>query len=141
MTSFFTDFHIVPIIVMTLLLGIIQLIFVHKDEPFRGSHAFSHGLHIVILMPIFLFAVFNITTVANLIGLPTGAWYLNEYLVRGVVAFVFGIKSYAMSAVSKGAAGRGMHEGILHVLIMMLLVFAAPFVWPILEPMMPAWAR
>ena len=135
------DFVWIPIIPMTLLLGIIQLFFVHKDEPFRGSHAISHGLHILILMPIFLFVVFNVQVAASLAGLSLSAWYVNEIFVRGVVAFVFGIKSYAMSVVAKGAAGRGMHEGILHVLIMMALVFAAPFVWPILEPMLPTWAK
>lgn len=136
------DFVWIPIIPMTILLGIVQLIFIHKDEPFRGSHWFSHGFHILILMPIFLFVVFNVQAAVSLVGLPLDAWYTNEILVRAIVALVFGIKSYGLSAVAKGgASGKGMHESFLHVIIMMALVFASPFVWPLVEPALPSWAK
>ena len=136
-----TAFVWIPVIPLTILLGIIQLMFIHHDEPFRGSHWFTHGLHIIILMPIFLLAAFNVEFFITLVGLPLGAWYTNPYLMRGLIAVVFGIKSWGASAVAKGATGRGMHEGFFHILIMMALVAAAPYIWPILGPMLPEWAK
>jgi hypothetical protein len=131
----------IPVIPLTILLGLIQLVFIHKDEPFKGSHWFSHGLHIIILMPIFLLAIFNVPFFINLVGLPAGAWYVNEYLVRGVIALVFGIKGAALSHVAKGAQGKGMKESFLHILIMVALVFAAPYVWPLISQALPSWAQ
>ena len=92
-------------------------------------------------MPIFLFAAFNITFAAEMAGLDMTAWYTNEYLLRAIIALVFGIKGYALSAVAKGGTGKGMHEGFLHVIIMMALVFAAPIIWPFISPVLPAWAQ
>jgi hypothetical protein len=131
----------IPVIPLTIILGLIQLIFIHKDEPFKQSHWFSHGLHIVILMPVFLLAIFNVPFFISLVGLPAGAWYVNEYLMRGVIAVVFGIKGAALSHVAKGAQGKGMKESFLHIIIMMALVFAAPFIWPLVEPILPLWAQ
>ncbi len=131
-----------PVIPLTIVLGIIQLIFIHKDEPFRGSHWFTHGVHILLVMPLFLLAVFNTEYFLDLTGLRDVAFIGNVWVIRVIIGLIFGIKSYAISSVIKGGAGtRGMHEGFLHVLIMMALVTTAPLYWPVVEPLLPEWAR
>ena len=137
-----TNFIWLPIIPMTIILGLIQLFFIHKDVSVRFGHWFVHGFHIIFLMPIFLFVVFNVEAAFNLVGLSTTAWYSNVIFVRAVVALVFGIKGSLLSKAMKGAGGStpGMHESFLHTLLMMALVFAAPWVWPMVQPMLPAWA-
>ncbi len=130
-----------PVIPMTIILGIIQLIFIHKDEPFRGSHWFTHGIHILIIMPLFLLAVFNAEYFLQITGLAGMAFIGNKWVITWIIALIFGIKAYAVSSVIKGGTGgRGMHEGILHVLIMVGLVGAAPLYWPIVAQILPEWA-
>ena len=130
-----------PVIPLAIILGIIQLIFVHKDEPFRGSHWFTHGIHIIFIMPLFLLVVFNTEYFLQLTGLQDVAFIGNIWIVRGIIGLIFGIKSYAISSVIKGGVGtRGMHEGILHVLIMMALVTTAPLYWPLIANFLPEWA-
>lgn len=130
-----------PVIPLTIFLGLIQLIFIHKDEPFRGSHWFTHGIHILLIMPIFLLAVFNTEYFLDLAGLRDVAYINNVWVVRSIIGLIFGIKSYVISSVIKGGTGsRGMHEGIFHVLLMAVLVVTAPLYWPIIEQFLPSWA-
>jgi len=132
----------VPVIPLTLILGIIQLIFIHKDEPFRGSHWFTHGIHILIIMPLFLLTAFNVEYFLTITGLEGVSIIGNPIIMHILIGLVFGIKAYAVSAVIKGGAGgSGMHEGIFHVLIMAALVGAAPYYWPTIEPLLPDWAK
>ena len=131
-----------PVIPMTIVLGIIQLFFIHKDEPFRGSHWFTHGIHILVVMPLFLLAVFNIEYFLELTGLTGVSIIGNVWIMRVIIGLIFGIKAYAISSVIKGGVGgggRGMHEGILHVLIMMALVTLAPLYWPFVQQVLPSW--
>jgi len=51
----------VPIIALGIILGLYELILIHRDENFRGSHWLGHGLHSVVFMIIALFFVFNKT--------------------------------------------------------------------------------
>ena len=138
------DFVWIPIIPMTLILGIIQLIFVHKDESFRGSHAITHSIHILFVMPVFLFAIFNTEYFLELTGLINSGIPLisNIWAVRVAIGLVFGIKSYIISRVLKtGGGGTGMHEGFIHVLLMMVLVTFSPLLWgwfgPVITPYLP----
>ncbi len=137
------EFVWIPIIPTSILLGLIQLIFIHKDEPFKGSHWFTHGFHILIIMPIFMFAIFNTEFFLDFTGIAAQGWPLisNVWIVRSVIGLIFGIKSYAISSVIKGGAGKGMHEGFFHILIMMALVVTAPLYWPLVEQFLPDWAK
>jgi len=48
-----------PVIILGIILGLYELILIHRDESFRGSHWLGHGLHSIIIMMVALFAVFN----------------------------------------------------------------------------------
>ena len=38
-----------PVITLGIILGLYELILIHRDENFRGSHWLGHGIHAVII--------------------------------------------------------------------------------------------
>ena len=50
---------IIPVLTIGVVLGLYELILIHKDESFRGSHWFGHGLHAIVTMIIALFIEFR----------------------------------------------------------------------------------
>ena len=61
----------------------------------------------------------------------------NYYLVNLAVTLVFAIKVYTVSAVVKGAGGRGMHEKWYHVLIVAVLVYVSPIIYQYTQAFLP----
>ena len=47
------------VVVLGIILGLYELIAIHSDLNFRGSHWIGHGVHSIVLMMVGLFAVFN----------------------------------------------------------------------------------
>ena len=131
-----------PIIPVGLVLGLYELILIHRDENFRGSHWFGHGLHAVVLMWIGLFIVFNVEFFLDVSGL--GAmdipFITNPLVIQILVGLILNIKMHATSAVAKGKlAARGMAEHWTHTILISALVVAAPYIWPFVAPFVPAW--
>lgn len=137
-----------PVIVLGIILGLYELILIHRDESFRGSHWLGHGFHSVLIMMIALFAVFNweyfldITTLASR-NIPL----LNNVLFgRIIIGLILNFKMHAVSAVIKGRAfaggiSGGMAEHWAHTIIISVLVVTAPYYWMILIPFLPSWLR
>ncbi|MBI5797992.1 hypothetical protein HZA98_03770 [Candidatus Woesearchaeota archaeon] len=130
---------ILPAIAMGILLGIYELYLLKGDEAFQGSHWLKHGLHIFPLLIVASLASFNITFFMSLVGSSLPAWLQSEILIRIVIGLLIAIKVYTASAVVPGAAGRGLHESLIHVLIIGVLVAASPYLWPLIEPIAPTW--
>ncbi len=137
-----------PVIGLGIILGIYELILIHRDENFRGSHWIGHGLHSVIFMMVALFAVFNTEYFLNITGIASQdwpAWLTSKWTVRIIIGLILNIKMHATSAVIKGQAFRGglsgsMAEHWTHTTLVSILVIVAPLYWPLLEPFLPAWA-
>ena len=141
-----TIFGVVPILVLGVILGLYELILIHKDENFRGSHWLGHGFHSVFFMLIALFFVFNTEYFLNVTGLVDKGWPLisNPWIVRVIIGLILNIKMHATSAVVRGGSGiaaRGMAEHWTHTIIISVLVVLAPLYWPILAPFLPEWAN
>ncbi|MBS3159689.1 hypothetical protein J4436_02780 [Candidatus Woesearchaeota archaeon] len=134
---------ILPVVGLGIILGLYELMAIHKDMNFRGSHWVGHGFHAVLFMMVALFAVLNIETffaLANVEswGLPT--WMLNPWVFRILVGFVLNIKMHVASALAHGQlAARGMAEHWTHTILISILVIVSPLYWPILEPFLPDW--
>jgi hypothetical protein len=137
-----------PVVVLGVILGFYELILIHRDEDFRGSHWFGHGLHAVLLMMIALFAVFNwdyflVATGLGQLGIPL----ISDVLAgRIFIGLVLNFKMHAVSAVIKGKAFSGgltgsMSEHWFHTILVSVLVVTAPYYWPFLEPMLAGWLR
>ena len=137
---------IMPIIVLGIVLGIYELILIHRDENFRGSHWFGHGLHAVIFMLVALFFVFNTEYFLYITGIAEKGWPLisNPWVVRVIIGLILNIKMHATSAVIKGglrgSMTGGMAEHWTHTTIVSALVVLAPLYWPLIAMFLPEWA-
>ena len=135
-----------PIIILGLILGLYELILVHRDENFRGSHWFGHGLHSVIFMFVALFFVFNTEYFLSITGLGDKGWPIisNPWAVRIIIGLILNIKMHAVSAVIKGglrgSITGGMAEHWTHTTIVSILVILSPLYWPLLANFLPEWA-
>jgi len=135
-----------PVIGLGIILGLYELILIHRDENFRGSHWLGHGIHSVVIMVAALFAVMNTEYFLEFTGLIASGIPLisNILAVRIAVGLILVIKMWSVSSVIKGGGGtRGMHEGFIHIFVVAVLVVAAPYYWPLLEPVLepflPSW--
>ena len=136
----------IPIIVLGVILGLYELILIHRDENFRGSHWFGHGLHSVFFMMVALFFVFNTDYFLNITGLAEKGWPIisNPWAVRAIIGLILNIKMHAVSSVIKGglrgSMTGGMAEHWTHTTIVSVLVVLAPLYWPIISNFLPSWA-
>jgi len=134
-----TELVFLPAIGMGLIIGIYELVLIHRDENYQGSHWFGHGLHTFVPIIIGLLISFNVGFFLEQFGDSVPVWLQTELYIRLVIALVIAIKVRAISAVVPGAAGRGMKEGWIHTFAIGGAVAIAPYVWPFIEPMMPTW--
>ena len=109
-----------PVLIMGLILGIIELVFVHQDES--GMGWMKHGLHAIPTMLVFVFISMNIAYVTNLLNIPDNMWITVG--VRFVVGVIAAIKISAAAAV----AGR-VGEKLPHTLTIAVLIMVAPYIW------------
>lgn len=138
---------ILPVVGLGLILGLYELMLIHRDVSFRGSHWLGHGLHSVIIMMVCLFIVLNTEIFFDLAGVASWGlpgWMTNVWVFRVLVGFILNIKMHATSAVIKGGAFRGglsgsMAEHWTHTILVSALVVTSPLYWPILAPFLPSW--
>ena len=136
-----------PVVGLGIILGLYELILIHRDENFRGSHWLGHGFHSVFIMMVALFAVFNTEYFLQITGIADKGWpYIsNPWIVRALIGLILNIKIHATSAVIKAQAFKGglsgsMAEHWTHTTIISVLVVLAPLYWPLLAPFLPTWA-
>ena len=130
------------VVVLGIILGLYELIAIHSDLNFRGSHWIGHGVHSIVLMMVGLFAVFNwplfldVTTLAAR-NIP----FLSDvWIGRIAIGLILNLKMHAVSKVVHGQlSARGMAEHWTHTLLISTLVIVAPLYWPFIEPALPAW--
>jgi len=134
---------ILPVIAFGVVLGLYELILVHKDENFRGSHWFGHGIHAIGFMIAGLFIVMNTEYFLALTNLGDTIPYItNPLILRILVGLILNIKMHSASALAKGTlASRGMAEHWTHTTIISALVIASPYIWFNLgvQNLTPSW--
>lgn len=122
------DIVIVPVIVIGLILGILELVFVHQDEA--GMGWLAHGLHAIPVMFIFIFVSMNIAWVESLFG-----WEANIWITVGI-RVVIGLIAAAKISAAAAVAGR-VGEKLPHTIIIAILIMAAPFAWELIGCTIP----
>lgn len=130
---------ILPAIAMGIVIGVYELVLIHRDENYTGSKWFAHGLHTFIPLILGLLISFNVPFFLQQFGASLPLWLQNELYIRLAIALIIAIKVRAVSAVVPGAAGRGMREGWIHTFVVGVLVAVAPYAWPFIEPFAPTW--
>jgi len=137
---------IAPILALGAILGLYELILVHRDENFRGSHWFGHGLHAVIFMMVALFFIFNTDYFLKITGLAEKGIPVisSTWGVRVIIGLILNIKMHSVSAVIKGglrgSMTGGMAEHWTHTTLVTALCVTAPLYWPLLATFLPVWA-
>jgi len=133
---------LIPALVFGLVIGLLELFFIHADEHFRGSHWFSHGLHAAGWAIAAVFASMNVSYVLGLFPvLETIPVISNPLYLRIVIGLITLVKVWGVSAVVGGAKGKGMHEKLWHVIVIAALVVASPYIYPVVEPIFPAFLK
>ena len=138
--------ELAPIIVLGIVLGLYELILIHRDESFRGSHWFGHGFHAIVFMFVALFFIFNTEYFLSITGLAEKEWPVisSTWGVRIIIGLILNIKMHAVSAVIKGglrgSMTGGMAEHWTHTTVVSALVVLAPLYWPLLVGILPEWA-
>jgi len=133
-----------PVLGIGTILGLYELILIHRDENFRGSHWLGHGIHSVFFMWAALFVIFNTEYFLQVTGLlEQGIPFIsNPWAVKIAIGVILNFKMHAASAVVRGGAGiaaRGLAEHWTHTLIVSALAVTSPLYWPILQPLLPTW--
>jgi hypothetical protein len=119
---------IMPAIIMGGILGLIEMFFVHSDEI--GMGWFMHGLHALPFTMLFTFIAMNTKWALQFIpGLPDTFWV--HIGVQAAIAVVGMIKVAGAAAIA-GRVGERFH----HTLIIGGLIFASPWIWMILKPVL-----
>jgi hypothetical protein len=124
-------------LVMGLVIGLYELILIHRDENFRGSHWLTHGLHAVFWAMLAVFATMNAEFVyANLTFLQNIPYINNILVFRIFIGLLTMLKVHSASAVVKSTIGssRGLKETWAHSLIISVLVVISPYLWPYIQP-------
>lgn len=123
-----------PAILMGLLIGIVELLMLARDEP---GMWLSHGLHALPVMMLFIFASMNVSFVLGILPISIGEGSMVELGVRIAIGVLAMIKTAGAAALVPHTS---VGESKFHLLIIGALVIAAPYIWmavgPILEPML-----
>ena len=128
---------VIPAIIMGAVIGLYELILIHRDENFRGSHWFGHGLHAVFFAMGAVFVTMNTEFVYETFAfLQTIPYLENPWIFRSAIGLITMIKVHAASAVVKGTIGstKGMKETWAHSLVVAALVVLAPEIWALVGP-------
>lgn len=132
---------LLPIIPIAIIIGLYELIAIHSDMSFRGSHWFGHGLSAIVVIAIGLFITMNTEYFIEAAGI-TYPYISNPLILRLLVGVVLNLKIHAQSSLARGGGGlaaRGLAEHWTHTLIVSALVVVAPYVWPLVAGLVPIW--
>lgn len=131
-------------LVLGLIIGLYELILVHRDENFRGSHWFTHGLHSVFWSILAIFATMNAEFVYNNLTFLQNIPFIQNILVFQIfIGLLTIIKVHAASAVVKSTIGssKGLKMTWGHSLVIGVLVVASPYIWPFIEPVVQPYLQ
>lgn len=131
------DIILIPAIVIGAVIGLIELFFIHADQNFAGSHWIGHGFHATIFAIIATFINMNVDYALGFFPSLSDATFLTPLIIQVIVGLILAIKIYAVSAVTRGARGTGMHEKLIHTLIIGALTVAAPYIYPMIAYLFP----
>jgi len=126
-----------PAIVLGIVIGLLELIFVHSDEP--GMGWFKHGLHAIPTMLFLLLISFNIGAASQMVGYPLQESFWLNIGVRVLLGIIATVKVKAAAAIAGKASSFGEKFG--HAVVIGALIAAAPYVWIYVEPMLPAYLK
>jgi len=137
------EFMLLPPIILGLVIGIYEIILLHRDVTIP-THRFGHGVHAIVFAIIATFATMNTPWVFNNVTFLQGVPYLTPLVFQIAVGLIAMLKIHGVSAAIKTSVGGislGLRETWFHSALIGALIVAAPYVWPLIGPVMPEWAK
>lgn len=137
------EFMVMPPILLGLVIGIYEIILLHRDVTVP-THRFGHGIHAIIFAIIAVFATMNAAWVFETFTALAAIPFMSPLVFQILVGVIAMIKIHGVSAAIKttvGGVSVGLKETWAHSAIIGALVVVAPYVWPLIAPIMPAWAK
>lgn len=134
------EFVIGPALALGTLIGAYEALIIHRDVTIP-THRFGHMMHAFILSIAFVFATMNTEFVLSVIpalqGIPLLGTVLGAQIALGIIA---AIKVHGVSqALKTGGGGPGIGETWFHSILIGALIVAAPYVYPVVQPLLPSW--
>ena len=131
-----------PAIGLGIVIGAYEAIVIHRDVAVP-THRFGHMTHAFVLSIFFVLCTMNAQFVLDLIpqlaAIPVLGTPLGLHILIGLIAAV---KIHGVSrAIKGGMGGSGMGETWFHSILVGALMIAAPYAYPVVEPMMPSWLK
>ena len=117
---------IIPAVIMSLILGVLEIEFVHNDERSYGLAWFGHALHAIPVMFVLILIAMNLQWAFGLVGMDLSNNFMIDLGIRLVIGILATIKIMAASSILKGTS---VGEKFPHALILGLLVAASPYIW------------
>lgn len=134
---------IMPPIILGAIIGIYEIILLHRDVTVP-THRFGHGIHAIVFAIIATFCTMNTPWVFDTFPALGGIPYVTPLVFQIIVGLIAIVKIHGVSAAIKTSIGGisiGLKETWFHSMLIGALIVAAPYAWPFLEPIMPAWAK
>ena len=138
-----TSLLIVPPLVFGAIIGLYEIIIIHRDVTIP-THRFVHSLHALVYAIIAVFCTMNVAFVFSIFPqlktIPVLSTPLAFQVLIGLISVA---KIHGASAAIKGSvpSSVGLKETWAHSLLIGILVVAAPYVYPLLKPMLPSWMK
>ena len=133
-----------PALVLGLAIGIYEWIIIHRDVDKAFQSQALHGTQSVITALLFTLATMNAEFVLNaapaLKGIPIVGTALGLHIALGLIA---AIKIHGLNQAKAARGISGIHGGEtwFHSILIGALIAAAPYIYPIIEPQVPAYLK
>ena len=133
-----------PAIAFGLIIGAYEAILLHRDVSVP-AHRFGHTLHALGFALLFTFITMNtewfLSVVPAIASIPLLG---NVHVLRVAVGLIAILKIHGASAAIQGSSGGssvGLAEKWSHSLVVGALIVGAPYLYPLIQDMLPAFLR
>ncbi len=136
------EFIIGPALALGTIIGAYEALIIHRDVSI-ATHRFGHTLHAFILSILFVFATMNTEFVLEVIPAIAAIPLLGNVIALQIaVGLLAAIKIHGVSkALQSGGSGLGLGETWFHSILIGALIIAAPYAYPVVEPLLPSWVK
>ena len=136
------SFVLVPALAAGLIIGLYEAITLWKDLQVK-VHRISHAGTAFAYALVATFIVFNVEFTLSLIPQLQNIPIISSVLgVRIIICVITAVRVHASSKIAKNTAGiQGTSETWFHTFFVAGLILAAPYVWKLLNPTLPAWLQ
>ncbi|MBI4140351.1 hypothetical protein HY485_00795 [Candidatus Woesearchaeota archaeon] len=138
-----TSLLIVPPLVFGAIIGLYEILLIHRDVTVP-THRFGHSLHALIFAVVATFCTMNVAFVFSLFPqLKTIPVLSTPVAFQVLIGLIMVAKIHGASKAIRGSvpSSVGLGETWFHSLLIGALVVAAPYVYPLLKPMLPSWMK